>query len=61
MSDLLVAAPMRVEAALISSAARGSLVRKTGMGPHRARTAAEDLGVQAAPRDACARLLRRPG
>ena len=48
MSDLLVAAPMRVEAALISSAARGSLVRKTGMGPRRARLAAEHLGAQAA-------------
>ena len=30
---LLIAAPMRIEAALISSAARGALVRKTGMGP----------------------------
>ncbi len=48
MSDLLVAAPMRVEAVLISSAARGSLVRKTGMGPQRARLAAEDLGAQSA-------------
>jgi 4-hydroxy-3-methylbut-2-en-1-yl diphosphate reductase len=48
MSDLLVAAPMRVEAALIASAARGALVRKTGMGPQRARLAADTLGVEAA-------------
>jgi 4-hydroxy-3-methylbut-2-enyl diphosphate reductase len=48
MSDLLVAAPMRVEAALIASAARGALVRKTGMGPQRARLAADALGVEAA-------------
>ena len=49
MSELLVAAPMRVEAALISSAARGALVRKTGMGPHRARAAAGRLGADRAP------------
>jgi len=48
MSDLLVAAPMRLEAALIGSAAGGALVRKTGMGPRRARAAAEGLGLQAA-------------
>jgi 4-hydroxy-3-methylbut-2-enyl diphosphate reductase len=41
MSDLLVAAPMRIEAALISSAGRrAALVRKTGMGPRRSRAAA---------------------
>ena len=43
MSELLVAAPLRVEAALISSAARGALVQKTGMGPERARAAAGEL------------------
>jgi 4-hydroxy-3-methylbut-2-enyl diphosphate reductase len=43
MSSLLVAAPLRVEAALISSAARGALVRKTGMGPARAKAAAGTL------------------
>jgi 4-hydroxy-3-methylbut-2-enyl diphosphate reductase len=48
MSELLVAAPMRLEAALIASAARGGLVRKTGMGPARARLAAGELGEQAA-------------
>jgi 4-hydroxy-3-methylbut-2-enyl diphosphate reductase len=46
MTDLLVAAPMRIEAALISSAGRrAALVRKTGMGPKRSRAAA---GVLAA-------------
>jgi 4-hydroxy-3-methylbut-2-enyl diphosphate reductase len=41
MTDLLVAAPMRIEAALISSAGRrAALVRKTGMGPRRSRAAA---------------------
>ncbi len=48
MSELLVAAPMRVEAVLISSAARGALVHKTGMGPHRARSAARELGARTA-------------
>ena len=60
MSKLLVAAPMRVEAALISSAGRalrplrapaGSgpapwpLVRKTGMGPGRSKAAAGELAA----------------
>jgi 4-hydroxy-3-methylbut-2-enyl diphosphate reductase len=48
MSELLVAAPLRVEAALISSAARGALVQKTGMGPEKARAAAGELGARAA-------------
>ena len=43
MSQLLVAAPMRIEAALISSAGRRALVRKTGMGPKRSRAAAGEL------------------
>ncbi len=47
-SELLVAAPLRLEAVLIGSAARGGLVRKTGMGPRRARLAAQELGLQAA-------------
>jgi 4-hydroxy-3-methylbut-2-enyl diphosphate reductase len=47
VNDLLVAAPMRVEAVLISSAARGALVRKTGMGPERAKSAAGELAVHA--------------
>jgi 4-hydroxy-3-methylbut-2-enyl diphosphate reductase len=45
MSDVVVAAPLRVEAVLISSAARGAVVHKTGMGPHRARAAAPQLAA----------------
>jgi 4-hydroxy-3-methylbut-2-enyl diphosphate reductase len=46
MSDLLGAAPMRIEAALISSAGRrAALVRKTGMGPKRSRAAAGALAA----------------
>lgn len=48
MSELLLAAPMRLEAALIASAGGGALVRKTGMGPQRARLAAGELGLQVA-------------
>ena len=33
MSDLLIAAPLRIEAALVGSVARGVRVHKTGMGP----------------------------
>ncbi len=48
MSGLLVAAPMRIEAALISSAGRRAVVRKTGMGPRRSKAAAGELaGVSA--------------
>jgi len=43
MSDLLVAAPMRIEAALISSGSRRAVVRKTGMGPRRSKAAAGEL------------------
>jgi 4-hydroxy-3-methylbut-2-enyl diphosphate reductase len=53
VSEVLVAAPMRLEAALISSASRGALVHKTGMGPHRSRLAAQELGT----RDARALLV----
>ncbi|HTU79214.1 MAG TPA: hypothetical protein VMF09_10690 [Solirubrobacteraceae bacterium] len=46
---LLVAAPMRIEAALISSASSWPSVRKTGMGPGRSRAAAGELrGAQGA-------------
>jgi 4-hydroxy-3-methylbut-2-enyl diphosphate reductase len=48
MRGLLVAAPMRVEAALISSAARGARVRKTGMGPARSKVAAAALAREQA-------------
>ena len=47
MSGLVLAAPLRIEAALISSAARGASVRKTGMGPARAQAAAGPLGRDA--------------
>ncbi len=45
MSGLLVAAPMRIEAALISSASRRAVVRKTGMGPKRSKAAAGELAA----------------
>ena len=45
--ELLVAAPLRIEAALIASATRGALVRKTGMGPERAKAAAAELAADA--------------
>ena len=48
MSEIVVAAPLRVEAALIASAARGAAIHKTGMGPGRARLAAGRLGGHAA-------------
>ncbi len=44
MSELILAAPLRLEAALIASAVRGAPVHKTGMGPARARAAAGELG-----------------
>jgi 4-hydroxy-3-methylbut-2-enyl diphosphate reductase len=50
MSELLVAAPLRIEAVLISSAARSAVVRKTGMGPERAKAAAGELAAHAAGR-----------
>ncbi|HEX4563731.1 MAG TPA: hypothetical protein VH115_04680 [Solirubrobacteraceae bacterium] len=43
MSGVIVAAPMRIEQALISSAARGARVRKTGMGARHSRAAAAAL------------------
>jgi 4-hydroxy-3-methylbut-2-en-1-yl diphosphate reductase len=48
MSGVLFAAPMRVEAALISSAARGARVRKTGMGPARSKAATAALAREPA-------------
>lgn len=47
MSELLVAAPLRIEAALISSATRGALIHKTGMGPDRAKAAVGGLSARA--------------
>jgi 4-hydroxy-3-methylbut-2-en-1-yl diphosphate reductase len=46
MSGVLIAAPMGVEAALISSAARGARVRKTGMGSARSRAAADRIAQE---------------
>ncbi len=46
--ELLVAAPMRIEAALISSASKWPLVRKTGMGPGRSKQAAGELASASA-------------
>jgi nucleoside phosphorylase len=43
LSDLLVIAPLRVEAIAIRSAARTLRVRKSGMGPDRAREAARSM------------------
>ena len=43
MSELLIAAPMRLEAMLVRSGARRARVYRTGMGPRRARTAAGAL------------------
>jgi 4-hydroxy-3-methylbut-2-enyl diphosphate reductase len=43
VSRLLIAAPMRIEAMLIRSGARGARVHTTGMGPHRSRAAARVL------------------
>jgi len=48
MSELLLAAPLRLEAMIVSSAARGRIVRRTGMGPARAKAAAQELSRQRA-------------
>jgi 4-hydroxy-3-methylbut-2-enyl diphosphate reductase len=46
VAGLLVAAPLRLEAALVRSAARGTPVHVTGMGAKRSRAAAKRLGEQ---------------
>ena len=46
MTDLLIAAPLRLEALLIRSAVRGVPVHRTGMGPLRAQAAARSLRKQ---------------
>jgi 4-hydroxy-3-methylbut-2-enyl diphosphate reductase len=43
VSRLVIAAPLRLEAAMIRSGARGVAVHRTGMGPRRARAAAPAL------------------
>jgi 4-hydroxy-3-methylbut-2-enyl diphosphate reductase len=48
MSGVLMAAPLRVEAVLISSGARGASVRKTGMGPQRSKSAVRQLAAHGA-------------
>ncbi len=48
MSGVLVAAPLRLEEALIRSAVRGTRVRKTGMGPAKSRAAATLLAREEA-------------
>jgi 4-hydroxy-3-methylbut-2-enyl diphosphate reductase len=50
VSGPLIAAPLRLEALLIASAARGAKVHRTGMGPARAQAAARSLTT--APGDA---------
>jgi 4-hydroxy-3-methylbut-2-enyl diphosphate reductase len=46
VTEVLIAAPLRLEALLIRSAARGASVHRTGMGPQRARAAARSLRGQ---------------
>lgn len=43
MSELLIAAPLRLEALLVSSIAGGARVHRTGMGPRHSRAAARAL------------------
>jgi 4-hydroxy-3-methylbut-2-enyl diphosphate reductase len=44
VTALVIAAPLRLEAALVRSAARGTRVQTTGMGVERSRSAAPRLG-----------------
>jgi 4-hydroxy-3-methylbut-2-en-1-yl diphosphate reductase len=46
VSGLLIASPLRVEAMIVASGARGADVRKTGMGPERSKAAALELAEQ---------------
>jgi 4-hydroxy-3-methylbut-2-en-1-yl diphosphate reductase len=47
-NDVLVAAPLALEQALIRSGARGARVRKTGMGPQKSLAAVERLRAEPA-------------
>ncbi len=47
VGEAVLAAPLRLEALLVASGARGRVVRRTGMGPDRARSAARQLSAQA--------------
>jgi 4-hydroxy-3-methylbut-2-enyl diphosphate reductase len=46
VSGLVIVSPLRIEAALVASAARGAAVRKSGMGPERAIAAAGGLAQE---------------
>lgn len=48
MSGLLIATPLRIEAALVGCATRTAQVRRTGMGPERSFAAARELHEQPA-------------
>jgi 4-hydroxy-3-methylbut-2-enyl diphosphate reductase len=48
LGEAVLAAPLRLEALLVASGARGRVVRRTGMGPARARTAARGLSLRQA-------------
>jgi 4-hydroxy-3-methylbut-2-enyl diphosphate reductase len=47
-SALLIAAPLRIEHALVSTAATSARVRKTGMGPERSKRAVDGLAAEPA-------------
>jgi len=46
--EAVLAAPLRLEALLVASGARGRVVRRTGMGPDRARASVRELSRHAA-------------
>lgn len=48
VGEAVLATPLRLEALLVASGARGRVVRRTGMGPDRARAAARGLSLQTA-------------
>ncbi len=48
LGALLIAAPLRIEAAIVASAAASARVRKTGMGPERAKHAVQGLAAEPA-------------
>jgi 4-hydroxy-3-methylbut-2-enyl diphosphate reductase len=48
VNGFVIAAPLRIEAALISSGARGARVHRTGMGPARSKAAAGALAREPA-------------
>ena len=48
MSGLLIATPLTLEALIVRSGVRDARVRRTGMGPRRARSAAKELAAEPA-------------